>query len=87
MQSGALTRPVLDPGYAPTIVKAGIAKCPARELLEMMKFLLGNIRDREVSEFNIPLNESRCRQGPGRIGDTLAKKCKLIAEFLASIRP
>lgn len=85
MQTRALAQPILDPCNPPAIVKARIAEGPARELLEMMEFPSANVRDCKVGEFDIPLNEARCRQGLGRIRDALTKKCELIAEFLTSL--
>ena len=53
----------------------------------MMKFLFANVRDRKVGEFDIPLNEARCRQWLGWFCDALTKKCELVAEFLTSLGP
>ena len=61
MQPCALARPVLDPRDPRTVVEAGVPKCPSRELLKVVEFFLGNIRDRKVGEFHIPLQELRSR--------------------------
>ena len=87
MQTRALTRPFFDPCDPPTLIKSSIAKCPTRELLEMMEFISADLRDCKVSEFDVPLNKARWRQGPGRISDTLAKKCELKTKLLAFPSP
>ena len=61
MQPCALARPVLDPRDPRTVVEAGVPKCPSRELLKVVEFFSGNIRDREMGEFHIPLQELRSR--------------------------
>ena len=40
-----------------------------------------------MGEFDIPLNESGCRQGLRRLRNALTKKCELVAEFLSFLGP